>query len=278
MTLSHIPHVPGPGQASTLPTGHPRHAPSTLSIPATIIQYQQSPGGTWKGYFSKVIRQRKARRKAGEAKPTPGTQRPRTLPGSPLRVLTRPPGGASPSACQAAPWSLPVPWPPAGSGRVRPGAVPFFAAAQATPRSRVGLARARRAGLWGSASATDAPTRRTVPGRRGSKPDSPEPLCRLPGLALAAAAADDELSLLRDRHGLGSTSSSGSRGASRDPGGGERRRRRRRRQAAAGGRAQPRPSPAPRRGVGPAEAARARLGSHLAVAARVPHSPSAVRP
>lgn len=104
------------------------------------------------------------------------------------------------------------------------------------------------------------PPTRATPGRPGRGRHSPRGSPGLPRRSCCSRAAA-ELSLLRGRcRGLGSTSRSGSRGASGDPGGGERRRRRRR-------------SPA----LAPAEAAGPRARAGLRPPAPPPR-PSAGRP
>lgn len=133
-------------------------------------------------------------------------------PRPPDRALPAPPRAASPRRALG----------PGGGDRARPGAPPC--SGTSPPRSRAG--RGARMGER---------RRRDRPAREGTRltPRRP-PGC--PARLRCSAAA--ELSLLRGGRGLGSTSRSGSRGASRDPGGGERRR--------SGGRAEPRPS---RRGL-----------------------------
>lgn len=185
----------------------------------------------------KAIKQLKATREGGEAEVTAGARRPRTLPGRQLRVLARPPEGAAPSAGPSRPGPSPPPQrgtpspagarstPAAGNGW-RPGAAQSTPRSTSHPGSRAGQREEAARSCADPRAAPTPPRGAPCLAAPGGGPDSPRGALRAAGPAPAAPAAA-ELSLLRGCRGLSSTSRSGSRGASRDPGGGERRRRRR---------------------------------------------------
>lgn len=166
------------------------------------------------------------------------------------------PRASAPRRGRAAPEPRGVEPPPRGLPAAPAGRTPGGRAPHHPPRC---TRRPEVAGWGGQGSRADAPARRASPGRPARVPTHPEAPPGCPAGSCCSRAA--ELSLLRGRRGLGSTSRSGSLRASGDPGGGERRRRGLNRGGA----------PAPAAGWGLRRPAGVALG-------RFPARPSAVRP